>query len=71
MCPGNWGKPRQPYFEPANARLFDKWSMYMVNLQTDTPKNLSALKSILDDAAAGHSSGLSLPLRLLNAFRQA
>lgn len=59
------------YLEPASYRVFTGWAMSMVNLDSDTPKNLSTLKSIID-AAQNNSKvdNMSAPLRLLQEFKK-
>ncbi len=59
------------YLEPAERRTFSRWSMNMVNLDSDSPKNLSKLREIVEAAAAGRLvDHVSAPLRLLQVFQQ-
>ncbi len=62
-------KVKMIYFEPADFRLFTRWSMNMLNLECDKPKNLQVLKDIID--AIGEDKlldGVSPPIKLLKEF---
>lgn len=60
---------KQLYFEPAKFRLFPRWSMNMINLDQDTPTNLTTLKAIVDAAKNGTQvDSLPAPVKLLREF---
>ncbi|MDX1452285.1 MAG: BLUF domain-containing protein [Oleiphilaceae bacterium] len=59
------------YFEPAERRAFSRWSMNMINLDSDSPKNLSKLREITEAAARGEKvDHLPAPVRLLQEFQR-
>ena len=62
-------KVKKVYFEPANFRLFSRWSMNMMNLDCEKPKNLQIIKDILDAIDEDKLvDGMSPPIRLLKEF---
>ncbi|MUH73597.1 BLUF domain-containing protein [Psychrosphaera haliotis] len=62
-------KVRNIYFEPAEYRLFSRWSMNMVNLECDKPKNIQTIKDIIDAIDEDKLvDGMSPPVKLLKEF---
>lgn len=62
-------KVKKVYFEPASFRLFSRWSMNMMNLDCEKPKNLQIIKDILDAIDEDKLvDGMSPPIRLLKEF---
>lgn len=60
------------YFEEASSRLFPNWSMNMINLNTDKPKNLSELKDILGELENEKKTGSTpIAIKLFRAFQNA
>jgi hypothetical protein len=60
------------YLEEASIRLFPTWSMSMLNLQVDKPKNLSELKKILGQIDEKKKLGSTpLVIKLFKAFQNA
>lgn len=60
------------YLEEASIRLFPNWSMNMVNLNVDKPKNLSELKEILEQIDEVKKVGSTpIVIKLFKAFQNA
>jgi hypothetical protein len=60
------------YLEEASIRLFPTWSMSMLNLQVDKPKNLSELKEILGQIDEKKKLGSTpVVIKLFRAFQNA
>lgn len=60
------------YLEEAAIRLFPNWSMNMMNLNVDKPKNLSELKEILTEIDQEKKVGSTpVAIKLFKAFQNA
>lgn len=60
------------YLEKTDQRLFPNWSMNMLNLNVDKPKNLSELKEIISEVQEEKKIGsLPVALKLFKAFKKA
>lgn len=60
------------YLEEAAMRLFPNWSMNMVNLTVDKPKNLSELKELLAQIDSDKKVGsVPMAIKLFKAFQNA
>ncbi|MFQ3250806.1 MAG: hypothetical protein ACI9O6_002646 [Glaciecola sp.] len=59
------------YLDETSIRLFPNWSMNMVNLKADKPKNLAVLKSLLNQIDTDKKIGTThAALALFKAFKE-